>query len=71
MAGIFTERIWHPACVNQTNLNGKLRKNLGGHGPPRSPLESPLLSPSTLNMKHYKSVENLSNFQNVKTMRKY
>ena len=24
--------------VNQTNLNGKLRKKLGGHGPPRSPL---------------------------------
>jgi len=32
----------NPAYVNQTNLNGKLRKNLGGpnggHGPPRHPL---------------------------------
>ena len=38
------------AYVNQTNLNGKLRKTAkrgakqksGGHGPPRPPLESPL-----------------------------
>jgi len=38
----------NPAYVNQTNLNGKLRKKLGweanggGHGPPRPLLESPL-----------------------------
>jgi len=37
--------------VNQMNLNGKLRKklggpskNLGGHGSPGPPLESPLLA---------------------------
>jgi len=41
-------------CVNQTNLNGKLRKklggvsrgprkNLGGHGPLIPPVEPPLL----------------------------
>jgi len=41
--------IGNPVCVNQTNLNGKLRKKLGGpnggpskklggHGPPRPPL---------------------------------
>jgi len=30
--------------VNQTNLNGKLRKKLGGHGLPIPLLESPLLA---------------------------
>jgi len=40
----------NPTYVNQTNLNGKLRKKLGGgqakiwgsHGPSSPPLESPL-----------------------------
>ena len=45
MAGIFTKRIWQP-CICQPN-DLKLRKKLGepkgGHGPPRPPLESPLV----------------------------
>jgi len=52
---VFLENAFgNPAYVNQTNLNGKLRKkwgwsnggpskNLRDHGPPRHPLESPLL----------------------------
>jgi len=42
-------KVTSPAYVNQTSLNGKLgknwgpSKNLGGHGPPSPPLESPLV----------------------------
>ena len=61
MAGIFTKRIWQPYNVNQTNLNGKLGKKLGGqtggqakiwgdHGPPRPPLESPLVTAHAINV---------------------
>jgi len=53
MAGMFTQRIWQPTYVNQTNLNGKIRKtggenggpskNLGGMAHPGPPLESLLI----------------------------
>ena len=54
MTGVFTKRIGQPAYVNQTNLNGKLRKKLGGPNGvqakiwkgmahPGPPLESPLV----------------------------
>jgi len=53
MAGIFTKRIWQPYICQPNELNGKLRKKMGGqtegqakicggHGPPKPPLESPL-----------------------------
>jgi len=53
MAGIFTKRLWQPYMCQPNELkreikkknwgaNGKSNKNLGRHGPPRSPLESPL-----------------------------
>jgi len=53
MAGILQNTFGNPAYVNQTNLNGKLRKklgepnggpskNLGGMAHPGPPLESPL-----------------------------
>ena len=53
MTGIFTKHIWQP-CICQPNelkleikkktggSNGGPSKNLGGHDPPRPPLESPL-----------------------------
>jgi len=44
MAGILQNAFGNTAYVNQTNLNGKLKKlgvgaskNLGGHGPPNPP----------------------------------
>jgi len=53
----FCRKVTCAAYVNQTNLNGKLNKNwrakqmpsknLGGHDPPKPPLEPPLLNSNT------------------------
>jgi len=58
MIGIFTKHVWQPCIyVNQTNLNGKPRKNWGAKrggkqkygvdmADPDPPLESPLSAPA-------------------------
>jgi len=50
MAGIFTKRMWQPCICQPHDLKikkkrgakGGLSKNLGGHGPPKHPLELPM-----------------------------
>ena len=58
MAGIFAKRIWQPCICQPNELKREIKKKLGGpkggqaksgggHGPPRPPLESPLLQGGT------------------------
>jgi len=65
IAGIFTKRIWQLYMCQPNELKREIKKktvgakrgpskNLGGHGPPRPPLESPLLR-SRLGLEGFRS----------------